>query len=335
MSIITIGLHGPPNVGKDTASRLLKQSFEMRYQGATYAHSVLVESFARPVYERLAILTGLSVTQLQDRDTKEKVWDEQDAPFPTLVGHSPRSLLQLDGTEHARDQIHPDVWTDHLFFRLKRFIEAEQLTVVIVSDVRFSNEAERLDYVIELLRDGEEYPEERHRSDLRLPDWLINRTVRLRDQDWGQYQDVANTIKQDLLEMGHAVPWWTPSNLHRVVDEQTAEAPPTTLCNAPNPRQDIYRMIDVEIERANKKHTGQPLLEDSRAWMLVLVECLGGLAKAIMARFYGEHRAGCELRRVPGEALEVAAAVVQLLEAEQCRQQRQPDTLDMQSFHTM
>lgn len=194
-NIIFIGLYGPSGVGKDTTAERLRPHLWKVAQGAHHPFSCAIMSLADPLYERLAILTGLSVRELHDRAVKELVFTEEDAPFPALVGHSIRTLLQVDGSEHGRDLICPDLWADHLLWRAKRRF-GDQDGVVLVPDVRYSNEAERMDFVVELIRDGVDHQEWRHRSDRRLPDFLVNAVVQLASEpSTHQYMHLAQVIR--------------------------------------------------------------------------------------------------------------------------------------------
>jgi len=109
-----IGLAGPARSGKDTAATFL------------VAQGVNQYYFAKPLYEALSVMLGMSVADLKRRK------EETIYPF----GKTIRYMLQTLGTEWARTLVHPDYWVmlaDSFFHR------SEQS--VVISDVRFENEA--------------------------------------------------------------------------------------------------------------------------------------------------------------------------------------------------
>lgn len=87
-------------------------------------------AFADPIYEAVSAITGLDVDELRDRSRKENTlgW----------ISCSPRKLLQTLGTEWGRDMIHPEIWIMSTMRRI------EGLTDVVITDVRFNNEAEAI-----------------------------------------------------------------------------------------------------------------------------------------------------------------------------------------------
>jgi len=119
-----IGLCGPAGAGKNTVADFLADS-----NGAPFAQI----AFADPLYECVSTITGLSVSRLKDRETKETV-------IPWL-GKSPRQLLQTLGTEWGRGTVHPEIW-----IRIAMERAAHHLTFngVVITDVRFDNEAQAI-----------------------------------------------------------------------------------------------------------------------------------------------------------------------------------------------
>lgn len=113
---LVVGLCGAANAGKNTVAALL--GYREVY-------------FAEPIYRMVAEMLDVSVSSLRDRKAKER-------PIAWL-GRSPRELLQTLGTEWGRQLVVDDVWV-----RLAaRKIEKTPGNVV-VTDVRFDNEAEML-----------------------------------------------------------------------------------------------------------------------------------------------------------------------------------------------
>jgi len=111
-----IGMCGAAGSGKDTIADIL--GFDR-------------VAFADPLYEMVAIVTGLTPAEMRDRETKEREigW----------LGQSPRQLLQTLGTEWGRDTISQTIWVDTAMRRVRDLLDAGRS--VVVTDVRFANEA--------------------------------------------------------------------------------------------------------------------------------------------------------------------------------------------------
>lgn len=116
-----LGICGAAGSGKDTIGQWL-----VRRHGAT------IHKFADPLYAAISAITGMSVSELQDRRRKECHLEWLPA--------SPRRLLQTIGTEWGRDTIHPDIWILATFRR----IDASESLWSVITDVRFDNEAEAI-----------------------------------------------------------------------------------------------------------------------------------------------------------------------------------------------
>lgn len=116
-----IGIHGPARSGKDTIARRL-----------VTAHGFAQVSFASPIREFIANLTGLSLDHINDSDVKER-------PIHWLGGKSPRQMMQTLGTEWGRELVDPELWVKVAAQKIARLVGAGQS--VVVSDVRFENEA--------------------------------------------------------------------------------------------------------------------------------------------------------------------------------------------------
>lgn len=109
-----IGITGAAGSGKDTVAEIIAGS----------GNGFVKRSFATPLKNMLKAL-GLNDEQL-DGDLKEVV-DER-------FGHTPRYMMQTLGTEWARNTIDPEIWVKAVFYTLESY--------VVLSDVRFDNEAE-------------------------------------------------------------------------------------------------------------------------------------------------------------------------------------------------
>lgn len=136
-----IGLTGPAGCGKSTVADLLQEHF-----------GYIEESFARPLREFVASVCCW---------TFENVERTKEERTPKLCNRSPRDVMQLMGTEFARNMIGPDIWIRALESRIQRmrnFVDTYDPRVTpvaewwspklasgqlqfVVSDIRFPNEA--------------------------------------------------------------------------------------------------------------------------------------------------------------------------------------------------
>lgn len=120
MTAKLIGLVGKARSGKDTAaSHLVK-----RYGLTQYA-------FADPLKTMLESVFG-DRFRCDDRETP--IW---------WLGKSPRELMQTLGTEWGRNCVHPDLWV-LLAEQEFSLCKARGSAGLVISDVRFDNEAEMI-----------------------------------------------------------------------------------------------------------------------------------------------------------------------------------------------
>lgn len=157
-----VGLAGPAQVGKSTTmanvpTHLLRLGITMEQR-----------SFAGPLYEMLAILTRRSIAEL--KRTKDTPWTAETAPYPSLVGWSPRRLLQLVG-EFLRKSISPSIWVEHA-------TAPSDKDVVVFDDARHGPEFDVSDGVVELRRTGAEYACD-HPSAMPPPPEVVDKLVDL------------------------------------------------------------------------------------------------------------------------------------------------------------
>lgn len=157
-----VGIAGKAGAGKDLAAKALIQRGWFKY------------SFAQPIRDGIEAMFGISQEDMLDPVIKNQ------ANFK--YGHSIRSMMQLAGTEFARNMIHPDVWI------LRGLEICQNHENVVISDCRFPNEAEAIrssgGIVIEIIRDDNEYHEAvtmngvvAHASESGLPRYLIDYVV--------------------------------------------------------------------------------------------------------------------------------------------------------------
>lgn len=111
-----IGLTGKARSGKDTAAGIILQLIP----------SATKYAFADPLKAGLKAALGL---------TDEEVYGELKDTVNPLYGKTNREMLQTFGTDWGRDMVHKDVW----------LLAAQRLLpkgIVVISDVRFENEAD-------------------------------------------------------------------------------------------------------------------------------------------------------------------------------------------------
>lgn len=154
MSLTIIGLAGPKGVGKDTTADRIADRLASRF-------FIRIDCFAKPLYDHLEQLTGITYEQAQDRTVKERPWGLQDEPLPGLAGLSPRQILVDHGAD-LRRRYGEDILARMLVSRAKRFARdciAHEFhhVLYIVTDCRLFVEAQYMDLVYELEREGVVY----------------------------------------------------------------------------------------------------------------------------------------------------------------------------------
>ena len=126
-----IGLHGKKQAGKDTVyERLRAMGFPVERA-----------SFADLVYESAAAALGVTVAQLREWKNDPGVYIEvgrvEAGQGEVLARLHPRKYLQRYGTEAHRDLFGHNFWVEQVPL-------AHGNRFVVVTDVRFPNEAERV-----------------------------------------------------------------------------------------------------------------------------------------------------------------------------------------------
>jgi hypothetical protein len=122
-----IGITGRARSGKDTLADMIVEAS---------GHGIRL-SFAEPIREFVARVTGLSVESLTDGPAKE-------TPLPEFGNKSPRQMMQTLGTEWGREMIDQNLWITAAHKRIEKFGRLNERVrphVVVFSDVRFENEA--------------------------------------------------------------------------------------------------------------------------------------------------------------------------------------------------
>ncbi|MDY0186102.1 MAG: hypothetical protein RBR43_09510 [Desulfuromonadaceae bacterium] len=115
-----IGIAGHARAGKDTIAQIIQQE----YRCMTYA-------FAEPLKAMLKAL-GLDAHDLES-DRKDEISNDFQA--------TPRHMMQTLGTEWGRDTINSELWVIAAARRLKRMNQGNPDATILITDVRFPNEA--------------------------------------------------------------------------------------------------------------------------------------------------------------------------------------------------
>jgi len=153
-----IGLAGRKGSGKSSVAKILENKFGYKTM-----------SFATPLKDMLMAM-GVTEDEIFNIDLKEK-------PIERFGGRSPRELLQLLGTEFARNMVCEDVWVKALEARIKPNDQ------IVIDDVRFPNEAEMIrdkgGKIIRVTRAGQELGMvDTHSSEAGIPLELIDHEIK-------------------------------------------------------------------------------------------------------------------------------------------------------------
>lgn len=134
-----IGIIGKMGSGKDTLAKMI-QEIQPEYGWE-------VKQFSGKLKQVASILTGIDVERFNDQQFKSQQMDE------SWNGMTYREFLQRLGTDAIRNVLHNNVWINALMSDYKPYnhpIESGSGIFVnrfpnwIISDVRFSNEAETI-----------------------------------------------------------------------------------------------------------------------------------------------------------------------------------------------
>lgn len=143
--MVLIGLIGYKRSGKDTFADYL-----------VHTHGFQKYAFADPVKQLCKIMFLLEQKQLDDPLSKEIV-DER-------WGLTPRQMMQKVGTDMVRCQWGSDFWVKNMELRVHR----DNHPMMIVSDVRFQNEAEWIKAnhgILVRIVDGHQHHHDTHQSE--------------------------------------------------------------------------------------------------------------------------------------------------------------------------
>jgi hypothetical protein len=166
-----IGLSGKIGSGKDTAADFIEEIISNDSTGFPIFKTI---RFADKVKEIVALILGISINELEDRDFKNKplgpdwthwkvttasgsvqLFDNQlSATLFSEASHNsileiseltPRDLLILVGTESGRKLIHPNIWVNITKRECQSYLNKGY--IVFVPDVRFENELDALESI--------------------------------------------------------------------------------------------------------------------------------------------------------------------------------------------
>jgi hypothetical protein len=187
-----IGLTGPKASGKDTVARLLQTHCGFISYG-----------FADPLYAEVANAFGISIQQLQERETKEHPMSAlalgmcmEDGFTANMINalwakgehvdlakpRSPRQLLQWWGTEYRRKQSEA-YWINQTSKRIAYAMKQQFATKFVITDCRFHNEVSMVrdnfgGLIWQIKRPGCDVPTGSHTSETTgeefAPDAVIN-----------------------------------------------------------------------------------------------------------------------------------------------------------------
>lgn len=160
-----IGLTGTKGSGKDTAASFLEDYSVMK--------------FARPLKQAIADLFDLDDIAHVDALKDYMAWIEIRHPLSSeAISMSWRTFLQRFGTEMARQNFGSDFWVDQWEKDYDNLfdLDSDAASRVVVTDVRFPNEAARIHRlggsIIEIQRSG--YEPDGHESEKPLPRDLVD-----------------------------------------------------------------------------------------------------------------------------------------------------------------
>lgn len=117
-----IGITGKAGTGKDTLAKIIVEE----YGFAQYA-------LAHPMKAAMCAAFDLPMHVFEDRELKEQTiaW----------IGKSPRQLMQLFGTEFGRRLVRDEIWLMVAERRREWLASTDTCSGMVVSDIRFPDEA--------------------------------------------------------------------------------------------------------------------------------------------------------------------------------------------------
>lgn len=154
-----IGISGKKRAGKDTVASILVEEFG-------FTRLAFADVIKECVYrlDPIVSLTGLRLKYLVDTNGWEAAKE-----FPEV-----RRLLQVFGSEVGREMIDKQIWIEMTLSGVKASAD------IVISDVRFQNEAEEIKYqggqVWRITKATGEYIDT-HRSETELDSWNFDQYI--------------------------------------------------------------------------------------------------------------------------------------------------------------
>ena len=174
-----IGLVGKKGSGKDTMADFLVSE---------YGYHKL--AMADPLKKACKILFDFSDAQLNDHELKEKIDDRW--------GISPRQAFQKMGTDLIRKHICDDFWLRRADIEVGHYLEES----VVISDIRFPNEAEWVKHhggiLVRIHSPCPPHKEDTHSSEVLVDDIVVDHEL-LNDKSVGLdtfHLQIATLMKQ-------------------------------------------------------------------------------------------------------------------------------------------
>lgn len=172
-----VGISGYAGSGKDTLAK---------YMIDNLAAGGVIMKFASTLKAVASLLTGIPKEMFEDQEFKKTYmssdWDMihrsrvlgSDSIITTATKTTIRDFLQKLGTDAIRNGLHENAWVNALVANAKRELSENPNKWVIVTDVRFPNEAEAIrnmgGAVVRIVRPGVS-PVNAHISETALDDY--------------------------------------------------------------------------------------------------------------------------------------------------------------------
>lgn len=179
-----IAITGPAGSGKD---EVCKAFYTLKDGGRFVNHLAFASRIKRIAW----IITGWS----------DEYMTEHKEDIDNKFGFSPRQLFQILGTEFGRDMLGQDIWIK----AIARDIEQNQHETVVITDLRFENEAEYIKSIGGVIWEveREDLPEVRsHSSENGIPKEYVDFTIKNNGTLEELKAEVGKVLGQTMLKLG-------------------------------------------------------------------------------------------------------------------------------------
>ena len=145
-NLFVLGVCGKARSGKDTAASILTDSLHRLFSGRVQSYSLATP--IKYMLEELLRYAGI------EYPTAYLHGDKKEVPLSELDYISAREMLQTLGTEWGKGHVCRDLWMRLLLANAKTdpFFQSGMFSVVVIPDIRFDDEAEECDLVVEITR---------------------------------------------------------------------------------------------------------------------------------------------------------------------------------------